>query len=226
MEDTTLKNLWTEYGNQIEESKVLNMQSWALNLECKEMIQSQKAKSKLRAVSAGRIIGIVIGLMWVWFLGILVYTVNFKNLFFSVSVGILFLFNVVAIINYIRHLVMIGQINYSNRITDTQQKLSSLQAATINDNRFLLLQFPFYTTWFYSLQWIHSSPLSFWLIAVPISIAFAILGIFLYISCSQKNLHKPWVRALVNGSGFKSVTKALDFIHEIDEYKKDKAQCA
>lgn len=223
MEDTTLKDLWAEYGNQIEESKVLNMQSWALNLQCREMIQSQKAKSKLRTVFAGRVAGIIIGFIWVWFLGILVYYVNFRNLFFSISVGAIFLFNVVAVINYIRHLVMIGQINYSNSITDTQQKLSSLQAATINDNRFLLLQFPFYTTWFYSLQWIHSDPLSFWLIAVPVSIAFAILGIFLYINCSQKNLHKPWVRALMNGSGFRSVTKALDFINEIDEYKKDGA---
>ena len=222
MEDTILKDLWAEYGSQVEESKVLNMQSWVLNLQCMEMIQSQKVRSKLRTVTAGRVAGIAIGFVWVSFLGMLVYAVNVKNLFFSISVGVIFLFNIVAIINYIRHLVIIGQINYSNSITDTQQKLSSLQAATINDNRFLLLQFPFYTTWFYNSQWIHSSPISFWLVSVPISIAFTILGIFLYINCSQKNLYKPWVRALVNGSGFSSVTRALDFLNEIDEYKRDK----
>ena len=99
MEDATLKNLWTEYGNQIEESRVLNMQSWTLNLQCREMIQSQKAKSKLRTVFAGRVAGIIIGFIWVWFLGILVYHVNFRNLFFSISVGAIFLFNIITATN-------------------------------------------------------------------------------------------------------------------------------
>ncbi len=223
MEDTALKNIWNEYGNQIEESKLLNKQSWALNIQCMEMLQSQKAKSKLRPLLAEKILGIVVGTIWILFLGVLVYHVNFHNLFFSISVGIVLLFNVVAVINYIRHLVMISQVSYSDSITGTQQKLAELQTAIISNNRFLLLQFPFHSTWFYSEQWIHNDPLSFWLIAFPISIGLAVLGVFLYVNYSKKNLHKPWVRALMNASGFKSVSKALDFINEIDEYKKDKA---
>jgi len=222
MEDSTVNNLWEKYGDQIEESRILNMQSWALNLHCMEMIQSQKIKSKLRLLSFSKIAGIIVGLAWIWFLGILVYYNQFKNPFFSISVGILFLFNAVAIINYIRHLVMITQINYSDSITGTQKKLSALQTSLVSNNRFLLLQFPFYSTWFYNLEWIHNDPVSFWLIAFPISIALAILGIFLYVNYSKKNLHKPWVKALMNGSGFRSVTNALDFIDEIDAYKKDK----
>ncbi len=214
--------MWAVYGNQIEESRVLNMQSRALNIHCLEMIQSQKAKSKLRILTAGKIAGIVIGIAWVWFLGILVYTVNFKNLFFSISVGIIFSFNVVAVINYIRHLAMIGQINYCDNITDTQKKLANLQTAIIGNNRFLLLQFPFHSTWFYSWQWIQNDPLSFWLIAVPISVGLAIFGIFLYINYSKKNLQKPWVKAMMMRTGFRSVTKAMDFLTEIDAYKKDK----
>ena len=117
---------------------------------------------------------------------------------------------------------MIGQVNYSESITDTQKRLASLQSAIISNNRFLLLQFPFHATWFISWQWIKNDPLSFWFIHFPIVILLAALGIWLYINYSKKNLHKPWVRALMNGSGFRSVTKALDFITEIDEYKKDK----
>ena len=118
---------------------------------------------------------------------------------------------------------MITNINYSETVTDTQQKLSELQSSIISDNRFLLLQFPFYTTWFYSMQWITSSPLSFWFIAFPITLLFTFFGIWLYINYSKKNLHKPWVRSLMEGSGFNSVTKAMDFLDEITVYKKDKA---
>lgn len=221
MEDS-LKILWDKYGDKVEESRILNMQSWALNVQCMEMIQSQKAKSKLWGLFVSKIGGLIIGFVWVYFLGVLLYYSKFQNPFFSISVGIIFLFNVVAIINYIRHLIMMGQISFSESITDTQEKLAKLQTAIVSNNRFLLLQFPFHSTWFYNWQWIHNDPLSFWLIAVPISIALAILGIFLYVNYSKKNLHKPWVKALMNSSGFRSVTKALNFIQEIDAYKKDK----
>ena len=222
MEDKTLKDMWKDYGNQIEDSRVLNMQSWALNMKCFEAIQSQKAKSKLRILTVSKIAGLIAGVLWVAFLGVLAYLNHFKNPFFTISVGILFLFNLVAIINYVRHLIMIAQINYSGSITDTQERLATLQSAIISNNRFLLLQFPFHCTWFISWQWIMNDPLSFWLIQFPIVILFTILGIWLYINYSKKNLHKPWVRSLMNGSGFRSVTKALDFIDEIEAYKKDK----
>lgn len=223
MEGITLKDMWKEYGNKIEESRILNMQSWALNLKCFEAIQSKKAKSTLRLLTVSKIAGLSIGILWVVFLGFLVYSNNFKNPFFTISAGTLFLFNLIAIINYGRHLVLIGQINYSESITGTQKKLASLQSAIIGDNRFLLLQFPFYSTWFMSWQWIINDPLSFWFIHFPIVILLTALGVWLYINCSEKNLHKPWVRSLIIGSGFKSVTKALDFMNEIDEYKKDKS---
>ena len=215
--------MWKAYDSQIEQSRVLNMQSWALNIKCFESIQSQKAKSKLRILLVTKIAGIVVGIIWILFLGVLVYYNNFKNPFFTISLGIILLFNTAAIVNYIRHLVMIGQVSYSESITATQEKLATLQSSIISNNRFLLLQFPFYTTWSISLQWITNDPLSFWLTEFPVTILLAILGIWLYINYSKKNLHKPWVRALMNGSGFSSVTKALDFINEIEAYKKDKS---
>ncbi|MEP7163127.1 MAG: hypothetical protein ABI741_00460 [Ferruginibacter sp.] len=223
MADQTLKDMWKEYGTKIEESRVLNIQSWALNLKCFEAIQSQKARSKLRMLTVSKIAGLFVGALWVAFLGMLAYFNGFKNPFFTISVGVLFLFNFVAIINYVRHLVMIGRINYSENITDTQKRLASLQSAMISNNRFLLLQFPFYSTWFISWHWIINDPLSFWLIQFPVVILLTVLGMWLYISYSKKNLHKPWVRALMNGAGFRSVTKALDFVNEIEEYKKDKS---
>jgi hypothetical protein len=222
MENTNLKEMWNDYGSKIEESRVLNMQSWALNLQCMEMIQAQKAKSKIRSLLAAKVLGVFVGVIWILFLGTLVYFNNFKNPFFTISVGIILLFNTVAVFNYIRHLVMIGEINYSESITDVQEKISKLQSSLISNNRFLLLQFPFYTTWTYSMHWIVNDPLSFWLIEFPVTVLLAVLGVWLYRNYSKKNIHKPWVRALMNGSGFSSVTKALDFINEIEEYKKDR----
>ena len=214
--------MWKACGEQLEETRVLNRQSWVLNFQCIEMIMSQKAKSTLRPLLSERILGIVVGIVWILFLATLVYYNNFQNPFFAVSVSVILLFNTVAVINYIRHLVMISQVSYSESITVMQEKLATLKTSIISNNRFLLLQFPFYTTWTYSMNWIVNDPLSFWLIEIPVTILLAVLGIWLYTNCSVKNMHKPWVKALINSAGFRSVTQAQDFIHEIEEYKKDR----
>ncbi|MGN6531285.1 MAG: hypothetical protein ACTHK0_06000 [Ginsengibacter sp.] len=41
MNDTELKNLLESYNHQLEEAKVLNLQSWVLNLQCFETLQKQ-----------------------------------------------------------------------------------------------------------------------------------------------------------------------------------------
>ncbi len=221
MEDNSLKNLWEELGSQARESKILNLQSWALNMQCFEEIQKRKAKRKIFMLLPEITLGIILGTAWVLFLAVLVFGSWFVNPFFTISIGIILVFNVIAVINYIRHLFLVVGINYENSIVETQEQLSKLQSALIKDNRFLLLQFPFYSTWFISMQWIRESPSTFWLIAVPIILALTAVGIFLYINASEKNLHKPWVKKMLSASGLDSVNKAMSFLEEIEDYRKE-----
>ena len=48
MEELELNALWKEYDRKLEESKVLNLQSWAVNRQTFEWLQTHKAKSRLR----------------------------------------------------------------------------------------------------------------------------------------------------------------------------------
>jgi hypothetical protein len=130
------------------------------------------------------------------------------------------LFTIAAIAVYIKHIILIRQLDYSKSITDTQKKLSELQASTFN-TRFLLLQTPFYTTWFWSTGMINGMGMNFWLISVPITLAFTALAIWLYKNLTFENMHKKWVRNLVNSTPeHTSVFKAVDFLNEIEEFKK------
>src|ERR1700754_4753829 len=173
MDELELKSIWSAYDKKLERSLKLNTRIF-------EDMQTGKAKSKLRALISIKLVGVIIGIIWATFLGLLVFAVNFKNPWFSGSVLMILIFTVIAIINYIQHIILIGKIDYTESITATQAKLAELQMSTIYTTRFAWLQLPFYTTFFWSNQWIMENEKGFWLIAVPITLVFILMTIWLY----------------------------------------------
>jgi hypothetical protein len=222
MEDAELKSIWQAYDRKIEEARVLNLQSWALNLRCFETLQVQKAKSRLNPLARFKGWVAAFGVLWVLFLAVLLFGSWMVNPFFTVSAGMIMLFNIFAVAIYIRHIVLIRQINYDESITATQQKLVTLQTSTISSTRILMLQLPFYTTWFWQSNWVHYHSMSFWFISFPITILFTLLAIFLYRNISLQNMHKKWLKLFMSaGPEYKSVVEAQAFIAEIEDFKKD-----
>ncbi|MEP7238789.1 MAG: hypothetical protein ABI685_13015 [Ferruginibacter sp.] len=214
MEDLKLKGLWKAQDEKLD-------RTMKLTLHLLESLQKQKAESKLNSLARFKLWAVMLGVVWVLFLGLLIYGDQLQNIYFTISVGIILIFNILAVVLYIKHIVLIRQLDYSQSITNTQQKLSALQASTFN-TRFLLLQTPFYTTWFWSTKMIESSGIKFWLIAVPVTAIFSILAIWLYRNLIPGKMHKKWVRTLINGTPeHTSVMKAQDFLNEIEEFKKE-----
>ena len=224
MEDIELKNIWKEYDRKLEEARVLNLQSWALNLQCFETLQRQKMTSKLGKLALFKIVMIVIGLPWTFIVGYLfVRSLSWPSLFFSipVSAGAIFIFNLYAIASYIRHLVLIQQINNSENIVDTQLKLAGLQSSTLRVVRISFLQMPFYTTFLYSVGWIKGWTPWFWLSTVPVTGLFVFLSVWLYRNISVENAGARWFRFLFNGPEWNYVTQSAGFIKEIEAFKQN-----
>ncbi len=212
MEDITLKTLWKAQDEKLD-------RTMKLNLFILESLQKQKAQSKLNSLARLKLAAVTLGIVWALFLGVLIYGNKLQNIYFTISVGMIMLITILAIAVYIKHIVLIRQLDYSQSITDTQKKLSKLQASTFN-SRFILLQTPFYTTWFWSTQMINSG-IKFWLIAVPITLVFTLLTLWLYRNLTPGKMHKKWVNALIkNDPEHTSIIKAQNFLNEIEEFKK------
>lgn len=221
MEDAELKDLLESYNHKLEEARVLNLQSWVLNFQCFESIQTRKAKSKLKSLLAIKIVGIILGLVWVLFLGFLIYySLVFSKIFFVISVGMILLFSLIAIIVYIKHIILINKIIKSDSVIKTQEEIARLQLSTINIVKILFLQTPFYCTFSWSFQWIENDPASFWLISFPITLAFTAASIWLYKNISYKNVNKKWFKILFR-SEWTLLAKANTFLTEIENFKKD-----
>ncbi len=222
MEDSELKNLLESYNHKLEEAKVLNFQSWVLNHKCYESIQSQKAKSKLKSLITFKMVAVVLGILWVLFLGyLLYYSMQMSKIFFVISAGAIMLITLIAIIVYAYHIVLINKINNSENVLKTQETIARLQLSTINIARILFLQSPFYCTFWWSTQMIVNSPVPFWLISFPIALLFTFASIWLYRNISYRNVNKKWFKILFNSPEWTLLTKASAFLNEIENFKKD-----
>ncbi len=215
MDELELKSIWNAYDKKLERSLRLNIRMF-------EDLQTGKAKSKLNALLSIKVMGVVIGIIWVAFLGFLVFAVNIKNPWFSGSVLLIMIFTIIAIVRYIEHIILINQINYTESITNTQAKLAELQLSTIHTTRFVWLQLPFYATFFWSNQWVTEGDKGFWLIAFPVAVLLALLAIWLYKNITPENLHKSWVKKfMMIGMEYQYALSASELLQEIEEFKKD-----
>ncbi len=222
MESMELDNLLQQYQQALNHAQLLNMQSWQLNLKCFENQQGQKARSSLKSVIGIKIFALLLGVIWVGFLSVLVFAVGWKNPYFSISLGMVILFTVLAMAAYIWHLTILLSIKYEDNVLDTQAKIAKLKLSTIQMLRIIILQLPFHCTWFWSPGWVNSHDIKFWLISFPIFIAFTALTIWLFIQIKPENANKPWLKKFLSlGIEYKNLEMADAMLEEINEFKKD-----
>ncbi|MBS1599700.1 MAG: hypothetical protein JST75_15850 [Bacteroidetes bacterium] len=220
MEDIEMKNMWKVYDQMIEQSKVLNLQSWALNLSCFETLQTQKAKSKLRALILPKMVVILLGIGWALFVGFIFYY-TLSQTIIAISLAAILILTVIGIITYIHDITIITQINYSESIITTQKKIATLQSSIINSIRISWLQLPFYTLCFIPNKLALSGGFKFWIIQTIVTAVSIWLAVVLFKNISLKNINKKWVKGFMRGYGLNRVSKAMEFINEIEEFKKD-----
>jgi hypothetical protein len=222
MEDITLQNMWAAYDRQLEESKVLNLQSWALNRQAFEMMQTQKAQSKLNRLATFKTRAVVLGVIWAAFLCFLVfYKISWQGIFFNISAGMIALFTILAIVTYIKHIVLIRQIDESGSIVETQQKLAELQSSTIRIVRILWLQMPFYTTFYLTPATFVYGGITAWVITIVTTGLFTLAAIWLYKNINYSNRHKKWFKILFGSIEWTAVIKAMEYLEEVEQFKKE-----
>lgn len=222
MEDMELKNVWKSYENQLEQARILNLQSWVLNLETKQSVQLMKAKTKLNRLARLKSWMVVAGIAWIAALLFLILnSLEWKKLFFVLSLSMIVLFTIVAVVVYIYHVRLIRSIDNSESIVEAQEKTAKLQSSSLQVVRILFLQMPFYTTWFYTWNQVTEPDPRFWLISFPITLFFVYLSLWLYRNINYKNINKRWFRFLFNGPEWTPIMKAMSFMQEIEEFKKN-----
>lgn len=218
MEETNFVLLWKEQYEKID-------QSLAINKQLLKEIVNQKASSTLRTLVRLKTRGIIALVIYLIVLGIvLFYAITHYSSaanYFIISMAVIFLVNVKALFDYIKHLVWTNNINYDGSITEIQQKLSKLQLSILQHSRTMVLQFPFWTTFYLSNKWFPQSVgWGYYIFQFLLTASFTYLSYWLYKNSTIVNVEKKWLKNLLAGSGGQSVMKALKFYKELQTFKQ------
>jgi hypothetical protein len=213
MNELELKTIWQSYDKKIDRILEINKQQlYAL--------QTEKAESKIRSFIKGHTATMLLGIIWIAFLAFLVYH-SLDKVYFSVSVGLLIVFNIFAVIAYIRHIAILSSVTITESITETQKKIALVRTSDNLVGRILLLQTPLYCTWWYTEDLMQNGGVFFWTVNAIIVALFTAVAIFLFIKLSPTNQSAKWIRWTDKFFGSEKLIKASEFLKEIEEYKKE-----
>lgn len=218
MEDEYLLKIWNSNDHEADDFLVLDVNSF-------ESEQLNKAKLKLRSLLLPKIIGIVLGLAWMSFMALLIYycliasPTSAGKVFFVTSLGLILLDTGFIVFLYVRDFITIVQIDNRETVTVTQQKLAELQLSIIKSVRISWLQLPFYTTWYLNSDMFVNWNITFWTVQIIVTGLTFWFAVWAFRNINYKNLEKKRVRNFMQGYGFNSVTQAMDFMKEIDDFK-------
>lgn len=215
MEDTEIINLWKSYDKKLDESLVFNRKN-------AEDITKMKVRSFLASMKPLKIFTILLGIVWVGFVDILIIKLfPVANLFFLISAGIQVLLTKLAIGIYLYQLILIGQVDISEPVLRTQEKLSRLKSSSLWVARLLFLQFPVWTTFYWNKSMLQNGNIVLYVLQMVVTLLFTFLAVWLFYNIKYENKDKKWFRLIFNGKEWNPVIKSMALLSEIDEYRNE-----
>ena len=219
MELSELKSIWQVYDAKLEKSL-------KLNLHCLGMIQSQKAKSKLKPLLWLRIAEIILhSIVIIWLGGFLIN--NISAIQYVLSASALILFFVIAFVNGIKQIILLKNIDNTEDILTIQKKLTLLQSHTADYIRLTFLCMPTYLAYpiivfkvLGNFDIVSKLSHNWWIAQLAFTIILIPVCIWFYNQVTYRNIHKKWVRYIIEKSAGTRILKAMEFVKEIDGMKK------
>ncbi|MEP0710726.1 hypothetical protein [Algoriphagus sp.] len=215
MQDIELQQIWKLYDEKLQEQLIFNRKNAA-------EITKLKVKSELASLRPIKIFTVMAGILWVFFLDLLLINIfPGGSMFLLISIGFIALVNNIAVGIYIYQLVLISVINISSPVVKTQKYLASLVNSTLWVTKILMLQLPFWTTFFLSSSWLGTGNPIFWVIQGVITLSFAGLAIWLFINIRYENRDKRWFKFLFGNYEWTPIMKAKEMLVQIEEYEQE-----
>jgi hypothetical protein len=214
MEDQALIQLWKEYNQKMEENLQLNRNNAVEILK----IKIQSTISSLKPI---KLFAVFIGIVWVIFLDIVLFTTfSHANTFFLVSAIMQVVLTKIAIGIYLYQLAIIDKVNMENEVISVQEKIAKLQSSTLWVARLMFLQLPVWTTFYWTHEMLGNQEYLLYVVQLATTIGLSILSIWLFMNINMENRNKKWFKTLFQGREWNASIHALEMLNQIGEFKK------
>ena len=188
MEDIEIINLWKSNDKKINENLLLNRKN-------AEEIIKMKAQSLLSSMKPIKIFTVLVGLFWVGFGTIFLSNIYFfafveANKFFLFSATIQVGLTAIALFIYLYQLILIYQVDVSEAILETQEKLASLKSSTLWITRILFLQLPIWTTFYWNESMFENGNWFLWVIQGIVTLSLTYVAVWLFFNIKYESRNK------------------------------------
>jgi len=217
MNELDLKELWKTTNEKLEESFVISKKNT-------EDITKIKIQNFLGSMKPIKIFTLLVGILWVGIGATIlsqIYLNSFSeaNKFFIFSATIQVLLTAIALIIYVYQLITIYQVEISDPVLQTQEKLAQLKISTLWSARIMFLQLPVWTTFWWNSSLFTDWNLLQWTIPVIVTISFSIVALWLFFNIKFENRNNKWFKLIFNGKEWTPLMKAMELLNQMEEYK-------
>lgn len=143
----------------------------------------------------------------------------YTSKFFLISALVQVILTKLAIGIYLYQLIIIGQMDISGSVLETQEKIATLKASTLWCARLLFLQIPVWTTFFIHPSMLQPGPGLFFLVVITGGGSFA--AFWLFFNIKYENREKKWFRLLLAGQEWVPVLRAVELLDEIRKFQRE-----
>lgn len=213
MNELELKKLWQATNQKLEESLDIARNN-------SEEIAKMKIQNFLGSMKPVKIFTLLTGILWVGIAGTIVVNISPKmSLFFLFSATIQIGLTAIALIIYIYQLIKIYEVDITDTILKTQNKLANLKKSTLWITRILILQLPVWTTFYWNASMLEKGNWFLWITQGIVTLSFVYAAIWLFFNIRYENKDKKWFKFLFNGKEWTPLMNSMDLLEQIEDYK-------
>ena len=215
MNDTDLKYLWQAGNEQI----ALSQKSDKANLD---KLTKRNVSHFLSSMKPIKIFTLLAGLLWVLGMGyvLIKLTINAYDQvspYFLYSAFFQVMLTAMAVILYIIQLSTLYCIDFNKPVAILQKTLINLKASTLNVTKILILQLPFWTTFYWNESMFNNGTLPLFILQGAVTISFTYLAIWLFFNLKYENADKWWFKLLLQGKEWEPLITSINILNEIEE---------
>ena len=220
MDENKIKELWQSSNDKLE-------QTLSLSKKNTEDITKMKLQTLVSSMKPIKIFTVIIGILWVGFSSVIIINLfinAFENIspFFLFSASLQILISAIALVIYVFQIALIHQVDVSEPIIETQQKLARLKSSTLWVARWLFLQLPLWTTFYWNKGMIQNGNIGLWIIQIITTLLFTVVAVWLFVNIKYENRNKKWFKLIFSGKEWTPILKAMELNNEIADFKQDK----
>lgn len=223
-----LKSVWKSEEEKLEKNLKLNEEQIG-------QIQSRKIASKLTPLYRKRLVEFIFHIAAIFLLTVFIFQ-NFNELPYALSGTALLVFYFTTLANAYKQIKLIKKLDNAMDLATMQSNLIVLQTHIINYAKLAVLFIPSFLAYpvviskvikDYNLKFfgefdiIEKSNGNWWTMMIVVSAVMIPLGIWFYYEVSYQNINKPFVKRFIKRSSGTRVTKAMEFLNELQVSKQN-----